>query len=98
MTSHQLDQFREIRRLLREAYDDYFARDDEGAHNSSEGYVEVYYPNYFEATESDIEASGVGVYSYVLGPARMHHFGSFAEALTVVRKWHAAQLAWTPEA
>lgn len=93
MTPRQLEVLTEIRRLLQEAYDDYFKRSD-GYHKSSEGYVEVRYPNYFDAGHYEpCAARAIGIYSYVLGPNRMHEFDSFEEALKQVRLWHAEQLA-----
>ena len=88
MTPAQMIILSEIRRLLNEAYDDYFRRGD-GHCKSSEGYIEVRYPNYFDrAKYPDGAASGIGIYSYVLGPSRMHEFSDFAKALKAVRKWH----------
>lgn len=93
MTPRQLKALVEIRRLLKEAYDDYFARGD-GYHKASEGYVEVGYPRYFDFAEyPDGAAKRVSIYSYVLGPQRMHEFADFDEALAEVKKWHAEQLA-----
>lgn len=93
MTPKQLEQLSEIHRLLVEAYDDYFKRSD-GYCKSSEGFVEVRYPNYFDrALYPDGAARGIGIYSYALGPHRMHDFDNFDEALAEVRKWHAEQLA-----
>lgn len=98
MTLQQQAQFKEIRRCLKDAYDDYFKRSDDGVHKSSEMAVEVYYPNYWETDpESPMKACGIGIYSYVLGPSRMHHFDTFDEALTTVREWLREQLAWNPE-
>lgn len=93
MTPVQQRRLSEIVRLLDEAYDHYFAH-GEGHHKGSEGYVEVRYPNYFERKDGAVypEAIGVGVYSYVLGPSRMHHFTDFGEALAEVRRWHKAQV------
>lgn len=88
MTPKQIEQLAEIRRLLKEAYDDYFERGD-GHCKSSEGYIEVRYPTVFEDKYLSSEASGIGIYSYVLGPNRMHDFSSFDEALETVKQWHA---------
>ncbi len=93
MTEHQLKLLTEIRRLLVEAYDDYFKRSD-GYCKSSEGYIEVRYPNYFDREHyPDGAASGINVYSYVLGPNRMHYFDTFEAALEAVGGWHAEQLS-----
>lgn len=93
MTPSQFETYKEIRRLLTEAYDDYFKRGD-GYCKSSEGYIEVRYPTYFKVRDghpSD-EATSIGIYSYVLGPSRMHDFDSFDKALKAVQRWHKQQL------
>ncbi len=97
MTPKQFEQFTEIKRLLREAYDDYFKRRD-GYCKSSEGYIEVRYPTYFNYDKYEHgEATSLGVYSYVLGPSRMHDFDSFDGALREVRKWHKQQIESTDD-
>lgn len=112
MTPEQTEKLREITRLLREAYADYFARTDSHC-KSSEGAIEVYYPGIFEDGDPT-SAKGIGVYSYVLGPSRMHHWwlgdgnsdyadkhtgdrDPFDVALEDVKKWHADQMAWQPD-
>ena len=94
MSPEQMEKYIEIRRLLREAYDDYFARTD-GHYKSSEGYIEVRYPTYFRERDGadPLVACGLGIYSYCLGPHRMHDFEDFDEALAEVRKWHKERLA-----
>lgn len=76
VTPKQIDQLREIRALLDEAYRDWSERSDDHHCKSSEGAVEVYYPNWFRQADGadPLEATGLGVFSYVLGPSRMHHF------------------------
>lgn len=89
----QLRDIRELQRLLDEAYAHYFEHSD-GHCKSSEGYVEVRFNNYFDRRDGQpLKIEGVGVFSYVLGPHRMHDFDSPAEALAAVREWHARQLA-----
>ncbi len=113
MTPTQMETLREIRRLLAEAYEDYFERGD-GHHKSSEGHLEVHYPNVFQEGDP-MEANAIGIYSYVLGPSRMHYWtrthgpehGSDADrwvkgdpieaALKDVREWHRQQMEWRPE-
>ena len=98
MTAKQLSQFVEIRRLLKEAYDDYFRRSEDGHCKSAEASIEVYYPNYWEAEEyAPNEACGIGIYSYVLGPSRTHDFPTFELALEAVKDWHRMQMSWEPE-
>lgn len=57
---------------------------EEGYCKGSEGYMELRFPNYFEREESKV---GVGIYSYVFGPHRMHDFESIEEAEEAVEEW-----------
>lgn len=82
----------EIRRLLTEAYEHYFANSD-GHCKSSEGAIAVHYPPFFWREDEPDQEPSVEVYSYVLGPSRSHYFKNSAEALTEVRKWHASEMA-----
>ena len=87
-----LEQLAEIHRLLGEAYDNYFAKGD-GHCKSSEGQVNVSFGNYWERQEGDpLAIRGVEIYSYVLGPHRMHYFDTLDEALRTVREWHKAEM------
>lgn len=90
----QLQDIAEIRRLLDEAYDHYFKYSD-GHSKMGEGLVRVDFGTYFDraAGGEPLEIRGVGVFSYVLGPERMHDFNSTAEALAAVRQWHAEEMA-----
>jgi hypothetical protein len=81
----------EIQRLLKEAYDHYFATTD-GYCKSSEGAVSVHWPTYFDFRAGRNEPT-VSVYSYVFGPSRLHDFPNMAAALASVREWHAAEMA-----
>ncbi|MDT0442341.1 hypothetical protein [Streptomyces johnsoniae] len=84
---------RELQRLLDEAYGHYFAFGD-GYCKSSEGYMGLHFNNYFDRQDGEpLRIKGVDVYSYVLGPHRMHNFKSLSEALEAVRKWHAREMA-----
>ena len=104
MTPSQLEKFAEIRRLLDDGY--YKWRFMDGCHKSSDGYCAVRYPTAYSDEEGcgGIEANGLEIYSYVLGPSRMHYFHKgkgrgdyatfysadpFQTALTEVRKWIA---------
>lgn len=80
----------EIRRLLTEAYEHYFANSD-GHCKSSEGAIAIHYPPFFWREED--EEPGVEVYSYVLGPHRSHYFKNSTEALAAVIGWHASEMA-----
>ena len=81
--------------LLDEAYRHYFKRPD-SACKSSEGYIEVRLGTVFNRLESSARNAettpAVGVYSYALGPHRMHDFDSIDQALEAVRKWHANEM------
>lgn len=88
-----LEGVEEIHRLLKEAYDHYFALSD-GYCKSAEGTVWVEWPTYFAMRGGETTPT-IGVYSYVLGPSRRHEFDSIDEALTEVRKWHAIEMQQT---
>lgn len=84
----------ELMRLLDEAYDHYFEHSD-GYCKSNEGYVELTFDDYFSRRAGNPPTIGVNVYSYVLGPSRIHYFSSIEEALTAVQSWHAAEMERT---
>ncbi len=42
--------------------------------------------------EAPLSIKNVEVYSYVLGPSRMHHFDTLDNALAAMRKWHADEM------
>lgn len=92
---HVFEGVAELHRLLQEAYDHYFANSD-GYCKSAEGVVYVEWPTYFAMRDGDTEPK-VGVYSYVMGPDRMHYFNSIADALEAVREWHAKEMVRTYE-
>lgn len=87
----------EIRRLLAEAYEHYFANSD-GHCKSSEGAITVNYPPFFWREDYADEPPSIGIYSYVLGPHRSHYFDTSADALAAVRKWHADEMAFDHQA
>lgn len=107
MSPTQLQVFAEIRRLLAEGYRIH-SEEDCGVHKSSDGYCEVRYPTAYSDDEGcgGVEANGLMIYSYVLGPSRHHHFwrgtgrgdyatfysaDPFATALGEVSKWLSEQ-------
>lgn len=109
MTSEQLATFSEIRRLLADGY--YKAERIDICHKSSDGFCAVRYPTAYSDPEGcgGVEANGLEIYSYVLGPSRMHYFHKgegrgdyatfysadpFGTALTEVRKWVAEVDEW----
>lgn len=78
----------EIIRLHDEAFEHYQKDPCCGGWKSSEGAVSIEFGNYWERDEPP----AVSVYSYALGPSRMHHFKSPAEALAAVRQWHKEEM------
>jgi hypothetical protein len=82
----------EIRHLLTEAYEHYFELGD-GHCKSSEGAIALQFPPFFWREDEPDREPSVEIYSYVLGPSRLHHFKNSTEALAEVRKWHAAEMA-----
>jgi hypothetical protein len=85
------DDLQEIRRLLAEAYEHYFANGD-GHCKSSEGAISLHWPPYFWREGEADSGPAVEIYSYVLGPSRSHYFKNSRAALAEVRKWHKAEM------
>lgn len=97
ITEQEVKDLAEIRRLLDEAYDHYFANSD-GHCKSSEGFISLNYPNYFDRKHGDaFGVKSVEIYSYVFGPNRNHFFKSTAEALETVKVWHKREMQETYE-
>lgn len=90
MTPRQIEIVKEIRTLLKEAYDHYFEHSD-GYCKSSEGVITICYPTYWNYGD-ELEANWIEIYSYVLGPSRNHDFKDFEEALKAVKKWHKTEM------
>lgn len=101
MTPRQLGILNEIRSVLQAAYAEYFAIGD-CATKSDDGLIEVQYPPYHHEEWTAQEAYKISIYSYALGPSRMHIWekGSgnstyyhkycddpFTQALLDVREW-----------
>lgn len=65
----------DVRRALWNAYSE-ATSSPEYMGKSSEAYVELYYPNFFECKtlEEFMKPKGLMVYSYALGPSRQHYF------------------------
>lgn len=92
ITEQEMKDLEEIRRLLDEAYEHYFATSD-GHCKSSEGHIALNFPNFFERKDgAGLEVKSVEIYSYVFGPNRLHFFSSTAEALGAVKKWHEREM------
>lgn len=92
MNKSDVDKLKEIRRLLKEAYDHYFTNDPDPSCKSAEGQISVYFGNYWE-DKDDIVIRHIEIYSYVFGSVRLHSFKSADEALETVRGWHKEQLS-----
>lgn len=91
MTPRQFEIVKEIKALLKEAYDHYFKHSD-GYCKSSEGSISIGYPTYWNYDE-DNKANYIEIYSYVLGPSRNHDFEDFEKALEAVKDWHRQEMA-----
>lgn len=94
LTIKELHMLEDIQYLLDEAYDHYFENSD-GHCKMDEGYIELRYPSYFDRQKGGELRVKIGVYSYVLGPSRMHWFDTIPEALDAVKDWHAAEMEQT---
>lgn len=81
----------QIRALLAEAYEHYFANSD-GHCKSSEGAISLHFQPFFWREDEPQERVGVSIFSYVLGPSREHYFKDMDEALAAVTKWHSAEM------
>ena len=89
------EKLKEIRRLLKEAYDHYFKHGD-GHCKSAEGQISVHFGNYWDDGD-DLVIRSVEIYSYVFGPHRTHYYDSLDEALEEVTKWHKEEMSMTYE-
>ena len=82
----------EIQKLHDEAFQ-HFLDNGDGGHKSSEGYVEVNFGNFFDrASDRGKPVAGVGIYSYIFGPNRMHYFTTIADGLRTMKEWHKAEM------
>ena len=59
--------------MLRAAYAEYFSSGD-GCTKSSDGYIGIKYPPHWHDGWERDEATGIEIYSYSLGPSRMHEW------------------------
>lgn len=82
----------EIRRLLAEAYQHYFAGSD-GHCKSAEGKISLSYPSFFWHEADGGLTPQIEIYSYVFASGRREEFDNSAEALETVRQWHADEMA-----
>lgn len=93
LSQADIDGISEIQNLLDEALEHYLSY--ESHCKTAEGWVSVSFGSSWERRDGK-NPIVVEVYSYALGPNRSHHFDSVQEALTEVRKWHAAEMAYVP--
>lgn len=92
ITDQEMQDLKEIRRLLDEAYDHYFKFSD-GYCKSSEGYIGLHFNHYFDRRDGQVAGiRDVEIYSYVFGPSRTHNFASTAAALKTVKQWHEREM------
>lgn len=83
-----------IRQLLKEAYDHYFKYSD-GHCKSGEGHISIDFGNYWSDKKCELKITGVSIYSYVLGPSRLHYFKDLDTALETVVQWHKNEMSMT---
>lgn len=98
ITEKDMECLAEIQRLLDEGLKHYLTY--ESHCKSSEGYVslKVSFGTSWERFDGPVKpAYEVEVYSYVLGPHRMHTFDYPEDALEAVKEWHAAEMAFDPD-
>lgn len=91
MKQSDLDKMIKIRTLLKEAYDHYFEHSD-GHCKSSEGYIGLDFGDYWSDKDCECKITGVQIYSYVLGPSRLHYFKDLDTALQSVIQWHSDEM------
>lgn len=92
MNQQDFNKLLEIRKLLKEAYDNYFTNDPDPSCKSAEGQISVYYGNYWD-NKDNLVIKAVEIYSYVFGPNRVHSFKSLDEALETVKEWHKEEMS-----
>jgi hypothetical protein len=91
MNESDFNKLKKIRQLLKEAYDHYFRHSD-GHCKSSEGYIGLDFGDYWSDKNCELKITGVQIYSYVLGPSRVHYFDTLDNALHTVIQWHTDQM------
>ncbi len=92
MKQSDWNKLKQIRQLLKEAYDHYFEFSEDGHCKSSEGHISIDFGNYWEDKNCELKITGVNIYSYVLGPSRSHYFKDLDTALDTVVQWHSEQM------
>lgn len=80
-----------IRKLLKESYDNYFAKGD-GHCKSGEGHISVEFGNYWQDKQCQMKITSINIYSYVFGSGRVHYFDTIDEALDTVVRWHKEEM------
>jgi hypothetical protein len=91
MNESDFNKLKQIRKLLKEAYDHYFQYSD-GHCKSSEGYIGLDFGDYWSDKNCECNVTGVQIYSYVLGPSRLHYFDTIDKALQTVIQWHRNEM------
>ncbi len=91
MNECDFNKLKKIRQLLKEAYDHYFQYSD-GHCKTSEGWIDLSFGDYWQDKNCECKITGVQIYSYVLGPSRLHYFDSLDEALDAVIQWHRDEM------
>lgn len=81
----------EIRTLITEMYKHWETHSDDHHCKSSEGAISLTFPEFFWRDER-MRRPGVSIYSYVMGPSRLHHFENASKALVEARKWHQSEM------
>jgi len=97
LTLEDLQKLQEMAKLLDEAL--MHVLEFDGHCKSDEGYIELSFNNSFDRDryEEPLQITTVTVYSYRLGPSRLHHFDSVDAALTAVKSWYIEAMDETGE-
>jgi hypothetical protein len=90
------NKLKEIQKFLAEAYK-HAAEDPDRYGKASEGWIRIDLPPYFWIDYNDRRPE-IEIYSYVLGPSRMHSFANIDDALEAVKYWHKQELSDTDPA
>ena len=92
MKQSDFEKLLKIRKLLKEAYDQYFKGHCKSSY-SYEGHISLEFGNYWTDKNCELKITGVQIYSYVLGPDGLHYFKNLDNALDTVVRWHREQMS-----
>lgn len=96
ITAEELADLKEIDRLLHEANN--HAAEHGELYKHDDGGLDVDFGNHFDRhPDGDRRPVSVEIYAYSIGPHRRHFFTSTAQALEVVREWHAIEMSYDYE-